>query len=120
MPHYFTNAEREGQLFKFIAALEALIAGLNKTGLYPVERFQYQAAIEQGKHLLSAGFSQAEFGELNRQVPNLFWLHKEWSPILEKNPDGPEFREPEWFKLLEPLEQNVVSAAAILRQIGEY
>lgn len=120
MPHYFTNAEREDQLLKLIDALEALIAGLYKTGLYPDERIQYQTAIEQVKHLLSAGFSQAELGELNRQMPNLFWLHKEWSPILEKKSDSPEFREPEWFKLLEPLEQNVVSAAAILRQIGEY
>jgi hypothetical protein len=120
MPHYFTNAERENQILKLIAALKALIAGLNKAGLYPDERIQYQAAIEEAQHLLSSGFSQAELGNLNRQVPGLFWLYKEWSPTLEKNPDGPGFREPEWFKLLEPLEQNAVNAAAVLRQVGEY
>ncbi|WP_339080812.1 hypothetical protein [Pseudomonas sp. TMP9] len=120
MPHYFTNSEREGQILKLIAALEELTACLNKTGLYQAELIQYQTAIEQAQHLLSAGFSQAELGNLNRQVPNLFWLHREWSPPLEKNPDGPGFRESEWFKLLEPLEQNVVSAAAVLRQVGEY
>jgi hypothetical protein len=120
MPHYFTNAERVSQILSLIAALEALIVGLNQTRLYPAVRGQYEIVTEQAKQLLSAGFSQADLGSLYREVPGLFWLHKEWSPALEKNQDGSEFSEPEWFKLLEPLEQNVITAAAVLRQVGEY
>lgn len=120
MPRYFTQEDRESHLRELIAALEALIEGLKDTGLYSAERVQYQTALENAKALLAAGFSQADLGSLSREIPSLFWLHKEWNPVLEPNSDGKGYSEPTWFKALEPLEQRATNAAAILRQVGEY
>lgn len=116
----YTQKDREEHLRELINALQTLVDGLNKTGLYADENVQYQFALGKAQALLGTGFSQEELGNLSREVPSLFWLHKEWNPMLEPTPDRKGYREPEWFKFLEPLEQRVTSAASALRQVGEY
>ncbi|MNZ59093.1 hypothetical protein D3C78_771180 [compost metagenome] len=120
MPRNYTQNDRESHLRELTVALQALIDGLSKTGLYAEEKAQYQLALEKAQAFLGTGFSQEELGKLSREAPSLFWLHKEWNPMLEPTPDGKGYREPEWFKFLEPLEQRVTNAVSVLRHVGEY
>ena len=120
MPRNYTQKDREGHLRELVDALQDLIDGLSTTGVYADEKVQYQLALAKALALLGTGFSQEELGNLSREVPSLFWLHKEWNPPLEPTPDGKGYREPEWFKFLEPLEQRATNAASTLRQVGEY
>lgn len=120
MSHIYTTVERISQLKELITALSELISALEKFGIYPDERKQYHIAQEYAGLLLAEGFCQEDLGTLNRQVPTLFWLHKEWTPDLERDPSNGNYREPGWFTFLEPIERRVVSAKDTLRQVGYY
>lgn len=118
--HYYSEKERAKHLSNLIGAIEALLPELEKSGQYLESLATYEKACSVAKQLLTEGFNQDELSALSRNVPRLFWLHKEWSPPLEPTKFGGGFSEPAWFQRLEPLESKVSSSAEILRVIGEY
>lgn len=119
--HYFTSTERQQQLRTLAAALERLLAELELSGHYQEQLSAYHASFAEARRLLENGFNQEDLSSLSRNVPRLFWLHKDWLPPLEKskNKDG-AFSEPAWFQRLAPVEEQVSAAAEKLRIIGEY
>ncbi len=117
--HLVDKSERIRQLNALKEAIEAFLPTLREVdGLrrsYPA----YQACLAEVTRLLDQGFSQEELEVLSRGVPRLFWVHKEWTPQLERMTDG-SYREPLWFETAERLHQRVQVCAEELRVIGRY
>ncbi|SDD46314.1 hypothetical protein [Aquimonas voraii] len=118
--HYYTEAERKNQLNELIGSIESFLPELERSGQYLKQQAVYKQVCALAKQLVSEGFNQEDLSTLSRNVPRLFWLHKEWTPPLEPTKTGGRLTEPEWFLRLEPLESQVSAAAEKLGVIGEY
>jgi hypothetical protein len=119
--HYYSEFERRQHLQNLVNALTVFIPALVKSGHYADRVIAFQQALEETKRLLAESFVQDDLSNLSRNVPKLFWLHKDWSPPLESfTPESGRILEPEWFKQLEPLESSVSDAAEKLKVVGEY
>jgi hypothetical protein len=119
--HYYSELERRQHLQNLVDALAVFIPALEKSKHYADRVIAFQQALVETKRLLAESFVQEDLSNLSRNVPKLFWLHKDWQPPLESfTPESGRIVEPEWFKQLEPLELSVSEAAEKLRVVGEY
>lgn len=118
--HYFSEKERALHLQDLINAIETFLPELRQSGQYLETLVEYQRSCAEAKQLLLQGFVQEDLSNLSRSVPQLFWLHKEWSPPSEWLALAGESRDAHWFTRLESLEAVVTAAAEKLRVVGEY
>ena len=118
--HYYSEKEQARHLQGLVNAIEAFVPELQQSGHHLETLVAYQRSCAEAKQLLLQGFVQEDLSNLSRSVPQLFWLHKEWSPPVEWLALAGESRDAHWFKRLEPLEAAVTAAAEKLRVVGEY
>ena len=117
--HLYTDAERVKQLRALEQALSAFIPVIAETEELRSSESAYRACMEEISRLLSCGFSQEDLSRLSRAVPRLFWLHKEWTPPLDRKSEG-NYKEARWFADADRLHERVVQLASELRVMGRY
>lgn len=113
----YTESERRQHLMDFVNATESLLVELEQNDQFTDAIPAYRDVMDQAKQFLEIGFTQDDLSKLSRDVPKLFWLHRDWIPPIEKS--GDRFKEPDWFSKLEPFERQVTDAAFQLRVTGE-
>ena len=118
--HYYSEKERAQHLQDLVSAIEAFLPELQQSGQYLEALAAYQQSCAEAKQLLFRGFVQEDLSNLSRNVPQLFWLHKEWSPPAEWLSPAGKSCDAHWFTRLEPLEVAIIAAAEKLRIVGEY
>jgi len=117
--HIVSNSERIRQLNALASALRALLPALDSVEALRGSIPAFERSLVETTRLLEHGFVQDDLSTLSRAVPKLFWLHKEWTPQLERRPDG-SYVEPSWFNVADGLHQAVQDAAEELRVVGRY
>jgi hypothetical protein len=117
--HRYTKDERRTHLLELERSLDALLAGIRKTG----QCLEYVPKLEnvllRTRELLVVGFDQETLTALSKVIPKLFYLHPHWVPPGEIGPGGLSMICP-WFTTLEPLDQAVTERAEQLRVVGTY
>ena len=117
--HIVSNSERVRQLNVLASALRALLPVLDSVEALRGSIPGFERCLAETTRFLDHGFVQDDLSILSRAVPKLFWLHKEWTPHLERQPDG-SYAEPSWFNAADGLHQAVQDAAEELRVVGRY
>lgn len=107
------------QLSELKSAIVAFIPVASEMAALQGSVAAYQGGLAEIDRLLSEGFCQDDLSVLSRAVPRVFWLHKEWTPELERIVDG-RYREPSWFAAADKLHQRVQDAAEALKIVGWY
>jgi len=117
--HIVSNIERIRQLNALASAVQALLPALDGVQVLRGSIPAFERCLAETTRLLEHGFVQDDLSSLSRAVPKLFWLHKEWTPQLERRADG-SYVEPSWFNAVDRLHQEVQDAAEELRVVGRY
>lgn len=115
----YTQKDKEKQLARLVAALSDLIVEVKKAGIFPEKLAAYDKALSFAKELASEGFEQSELNELQANIPDLFYRHKEWVPPLEDESDRSyPYHPAKWFLLIDKKLELVLEIASELRSIG--
>ncbi|PTU66076.1 hypothetical protein DB032_14665 [Chromobacterium sp. Panama] len=107
------------QLSELKSAIVAFMPVVSEVATLQGSVAAFQGCLAEIDRLLSEGFCQDDLNVLSRAVPRVFWLHKEWTPELERMVDG-RYREPWWFVAADKLHQRVQEAAEELKIVGRY
>lgn len=113
------DGDRVRQLTALKTAIVAFLPVVSSVDTLRSSVPAFQGCLTEVERLLSDGFNQEELSALSRAVPRLFWLHKEWTPQLERAADG-GYQEPSWFAAADTLHQHVQDTAEELRIVGRY
>ncbi len=117
--HMVDDGDRVRQLNDLKRAIEAFLPIVSRVDELRAFAAAYEACLAEVERLLAEGSDQEQLSCLSRAIPRLFWLHKEWTPQLERTADG-LYREPAWFAAADSLHQHVQDAAEELRIVGRY
>jgi hypothetical protein len=117
--HMVDDGDRVRRLNDLKRAIEALLPIMSGIDVLRSSVAAYEACLAEVVRLIAEGSDQEQLSSLSRAIPRLFWLHKEWTPQLERTADG-LFREPAWFAAADTLHQHVQDAAEELRIVGRY
>ncbi|KJV24803.1 hypothetical protein VI06_21125 [Aquitalea magnusonii] len=83
-----SHLDRMLQLSELQSAIVAFIPEVSDVAMFQEAVVAYHRCLVEIDRLLSEGFCQDDLSVLSRAIPRVFWLHKEWTPDLERMADG--------------------------------